>query len=175
MQIHIQANGEKSGPFTEDQVRSMISSQTLQPDAMMWHEGLAGWVRLSESEKFSDACTLVTLQQGLSEISAVTQGRGAAFSQLIGTAIFVVLAYFLSEWLRGRLQPDQVAGWFRGGTDGGYVAAIRWVQHLMGSSKPVYWSGPTSWGYALFFWFNVVSSGFLFLSMLKRMVLPGKR
>lgn len=175
MQIYIQSNGGKTGPFDEGQIRSMISSQKLKPDAMIWYEGLSGWVRLSESEKFSDVCTMATLEQDFNEISTVAQGRGAAFYQLVGTAIFAVLAYFLSEWLRGRLQADQVSGWFRGSADGGYVAAMRWVQNMMGSSKPVYWNGPISWGYLLFFWLNSVLNSLFFLSWLKRLVLPGKR
>jgi hypothetical protein len=175
MQIYILSNGAKTGPFDEGKIRSMISSQKLKPDAMMWYEGLSGWVRLSESEKFSDVCTLATIEQGLSEISTVSKGRGAAFYQLVVMASFAVLAYFLSEWLRGRLQADQVSGWFRGSMDGGIVAAMRWVQNMMGSSKPVYWNGPTSWGYHLSFWLNTIFNSLSFLSLLKRLVLPGKR
>ena len=56
----------------------------------------------------------------------------------------IIVSYFLSEWLRGRLQPDQVACWYRGLIDRGYPALIHFAQGLIGASKPVFWNGPIS-------------------------------
>jgi uncharacterized membrane protein YhaH (DUF805 family) len=36
-------NGQQAGPFTIDQLRGMAAAGTLQPDTLVWAEGMAGW------------------------------------------------------------------------------------------------------------------------------------
>lgn len=40
-------NGERSGPFSDDQMRQMAAAGQVRPTDLVWKEGLAGWVPLS--------------------------------------------------------------------------------------------------------------------------------
>jgi uncharacterized RDD family membrane protein YckC len=48
MEIYIEKNGEEIGPFSEDQVRAMLSAGTASPSDMMWYEGEPTWVSLAK-------------------------------------------------------------------------------------------------------------------------------
>lgn len=47
MQIYITKNGNQTGPFTEEQVRSMISADMISHDDLAWIEGAPDWTPLS--------------------------------------------------------------------------------------------------------------------------------
>ncbi|MHC1763735.1 MAG: DUF4339 domain-containing protein [Verrucomicrobiia bacterium] len=44
MQIFIVKNGNQTGPFSEDQIRSMLTTGVISADYFCWHEGLPRWV-----------------------------------------------------------------------------------------------------------------------------------
>ena len=46
MQLHIARNGARSGPFDDEQVRSMLAGKLLSPDDLAWHPGASGWLPL---------------------------------------------------------------------------------------------------------------------------------
>ena len=46
--IFVAKDGKQTGPFSEDQVRSMLSGGFLAPDDLCWHEGLPGWLPVSQ-------------------------------------------------------------------------------------------------------------------------------
>ena len=48
MQIHINKDEQQHGPYTLDQVNEYLAQGTLQATDPAWHEGLAGWVTLSQ-------------------------------------------------------------------------------------------------------------------------------
>ena len=172
MQIYKISGKVRVGPFTTDQVRSMINLQTMSGTDLIWHEGLLKPIQVSESEHFSTDVMMAEMEAAGREAGAelikavedVTQEaqkhavrsvwmRILAFAGHVG---LIIGSYFISEWLRGRLQPDQVAGWYRGLIDGGYPALVHFAQGLVGVSKPVFWNGATSWGYTTFFWLGIV-------------------
>lgn len=43
MELFLHQNGEQVGPYTEDQISSMIQSGELTRDDIVWHEGLSEW------------------------------------------------------------------------------------------------------------------------------------
>lgn len=45
--IWIAQNGQKSGPFAEDEVRRWIAEGRFGPDTLAWHKGMPEWVPLS--------------------------------------------------------------------------------------------------------------------------------
>jgi hypothetical protein len=47
MQIHIQRDGEKFGPYSEEEARQYLREGSLLPDDLAWHEGLENWVALN--------------------------------------------------------------------------------------------------------------------------------
>ncbi len=48
MNYHINNGGQTSGPFTEDQLRTMLSEGTVSTTTLAWREGTADWKPLSE-------------------------------------------------------------------------------------------------------------------------------
>jgi uncharacterized membrane protein len=52
---HYMKNGAQNGPATVDEVRSLLSSGALPGDALVWREGLAGWVPANSLAEFSGA------------------------------------------------------------------------------------------------------------------------
>jgi Zn-dependent protease with chaperone function len=53
MQIFIGQAGQKSGPFSEEQLRSMVRYGSLPETTPVWHEGMADWCPLNEVFKLS--------------------------------------------------------------------------------------------------------------------------
>jgi hypothetical protein len=43
MELYLHQNGEQVGPYTVDQITSMIQSGALTRDDIVWHEGLSEW------------------------------------------------------------------------------------------------------------------------------------
>jgi len=43
MELYLHQNGEQVGPYTEEQIISMVSSGEISRDDIIWHEGLAEW------------------------------------------------------------------------------------------------------------------------------------
>ena len=171
MKIYKQADNVRVGPFSPDQIRSMIIARTLSGHDLIWYQGLQNPIKVSDSEHFSMDAMIAEIEPAGHEAGAelmkaveeVTQeaekqavrGVGMRILSFAWHVSLIIVSYFLSEWLRGRLQSDQVAGWYRGLIDGGYPALIHYAQGLLGASKPVFWNGPTSWGYTTFFWLGI--------------------
>lgn len=52
MEVWLIRNGEKSGPFHDYEIRQKISTGDIAPEVPSWHEGLAGWLPISQVELF---------------------------------------------------------------------------------------------------------------------------
>lgn len=48
MQIYIARDGQQTGPISMEQLVTMADQGTVSPSDLAWHEGLAGWVAVSE-------------------------------------------------------------------------------------------------------------------------------
>ena len=49
----IAVNGKSEGPFPESDIRNRLMSGSLAPDAMVWREGMQGWIPASQVPEFS--------------------------------------------------------------------------------------------------------------------------
>jgi hypothetical protein len=47
MQFYVHRNGQQTGPFSPDQLRSLLLSGAHQSTDLAWHEGAAGWAPLN--------------------------------------------------------------------------------------------------------------------------------
>ena len=48
MQVHIDRNGERYGPYSHEQVNAYLANGTLLPTDLAWHDGMADWVPISQ-------------------------------------------------------------------------------------------------------------------------------
>ena len=48
MQVHIDRNGERYGPYSNEDINAYLANGTLLPTDLAWHEGLPGWVPVSQ-------------------------------------------------------------------------------------------------------------------------------
>jgi hypothetical protein len=48
MQIYVGRNGQREGPFTLDQIRTMLAQGQAQPTDLAWYEGAAGWIPVAQ-------------------------------------------------------------------------------------------------------------------------------
>lgn len=48
MQIHIQRDGEKYGPYSEEEARQYLREGSLLPNDLAWYEGLENWIALNQ-------------------------------------------------------------------------------------------------------------------------------
>lgn len=48
MEIYIARDGQQTGPISMEQLVTMAGQGTVSPSDLAWHEGLAGWVAVSE-------------------------------------------------------------------------------------------------------------------------------
>jgi len=49
MQVHIDRNGERFGPYSEEDINAYLANGTLLLTDLAWHEGLPAWVPLSQT------------------------------------------------------------------------------------------------------------------------------
>ena len=86
MQITVDRNGQKFGPYNLDEVRQYLADGSLLPTDLVWHDGIEDWIPLSE---IADAKPAARSNKTLAIALAV--GGIAAFAALV---IFVVLPLF---------------------------------------------------------------------------------
>lgn len=48
MQVHIDRNGERFGPYSLEEVNAYLANGTLLPTDLAWHDGMADWVPISQ-------------------------------------------------------------------------------------------------------------------------------
>lgn len=73
MQLHVQHNGQQSGPHSLEEVRAQLASGALQPTDLAWHEGAADWKPLSAIQDLAGSFPppLATQTSGLAIASMV--------------------------------------------------------------------------------------------------------
>jgi len=55
MQLHVHHNGQQSGPFSLEEVRSKLADGTLQATDLSWHEGAADWQPLASIQELAES------------------------------------------------------------------------------------------------------------------------
>ena len=48
MKIHISRDGQQFGPYTSEQVREYLSTGSVLPTDLAWHEGAADWLPVTD-------------------------------------------------------------------------------------------------------------------------------
>ncbi|SVD36662.1 uncharacterized protein METZ01_LOCUS389516, partial [marine metagenome] len=99
MQIQIDRQGQQFGPYTMEQVQQYLADGTLLPTDFAWHEGLSGWVPLSE------------LVGAGAVRSSATGGSKAAIIKIVA-----IVALVAGLGVGGYFLYPTIAGWFSGGT-----------------------------------------------------------
>ncbi len=59
---HYVQNGQSQGPVTEAQLKAMLTSDTLRPSDLVWHEGMAGWTAIQAVPELQPAPVLIALE-----------------------------------------------------------------------------------------------------------------
>ena len=86
MQIRIDRGGQQFGPYSLEQVQQHLASGALLPTDNAWHEGLPGWVPLSELPGVSAA--------GAPKAAGSGKGLKIALA-VVGVAAIAALVYFV--------------------------------------------------------------------------------
>jgi len=86
MQIRIDRGGQQFGPYSLEQVQEHLASGALLPTDNAWHEGLPGWVPLSELPGVSAA--------GAPKAAGSGKGLKIALA-VVGVAAIAALVYFV--------------------------------------------------------------------------------
>ena len=86
MQISIDRGGQQFGPYSLEQVQEHLASGALLPTDNAWHEGLPGWVPLSELPGVSAA--------GAPKAAGSGKGLKIALA-VVGVAAIAALVYFV--------------------------------------------------------------------------------
>lgn len=59
---HYVQNGKSLGPVPEEQLKAMLTSGTLRPNDLVWHEGMANWTAIQEVPELQPAPTPIAPQ-----------------------------------------------------------------------------------------------------------------
>ncbi len=54
-QYYVGQNGDQTGPYSETDIISQIQQGLIQPDALVWHEGMPEWQPIRNFDRFSEA------------------------------------------------------------------------------------------------------------------------
>ncbi len=87
---HYMKNGAQNGPVTVDEVRSLLTSGGLNSDALVWREGLAGWVPANTLPEFSGAAQPAVVAAAVPPPPGVATPETADVEK---NKIFAILAY----------------------------------------------------------------------------------
>lgn len=90
MQITIDRQGQQFGPYTMDEVKQYLAEGTLLPTDLAWHDGLAGWVPLSELA--GNGAMRAPASSGGKRLKIALMGMGV--SALAAIIILIVLPMF---------------------------------------------------------------------------------
>ena len=55
MDVHIERNGERYGPYNQQDINTYLKNGTLLLTDLAWHEGLSDWVPLSQMPEVEQA------------------------------------------------------------------------------------------------------------------------
>ena len=48
MQVHIDRNGERYGPYSIEDINAYLANGTLQPTDLAWQDGMTDWVPVTQ-------------------------------------------------------------------------------------------------------------------------------
>ena len=87
MQVHIDRNGERYGPYSIEDINTYLANGTLLPADLAWHEGLSGWVPLNQVLGVGQTALHVEYKDGEPKMVRAFSG-GLLLYWIIGSIIF---------------------------------------------------------------------------------------
>jgi type II secretory pathway pseudopilin PulG len=152
MQFYVHRNGQQTGPFSPDQLRSLLLSGAHQSTDLAWHEGAAGWAPLNSFPAIVGPREMQASSAGLTPPvpgAQLPDSSGLAVASLVLgilafftlglTGIPAVICGHISlvqiKNAAGRLSGNGLA---IGGLIAGYFSFIFLVSLLAGIAVPVF-------------------------------------
>ena len=97
MELYLHQNGEQVGPYTEDQISSMLASGGLSQNDIVWHEGLTEWQPIHVVFSLSAAIALPAPM--LRAKSSTTASPQSLFKKIrFGSSLAALILFFL-PWI----------------------------------------------------------------------------
>lgn len=144
MEIFIQHQGQQTGPFTQQEIQEGLTSGTYQPSDLIWYEGAAGWVPLSNALHLIDSTpqlptAIPTGGQPQNSGLAITSMILGISTPLCGiTAIPAVICGHIALGKIKRSQGSLSGGGFAiAGLITGYLGLIVFIAMLAGLATPM--------------------------------------
>lgn len=108
MQIYITKSGNQTGPFTEEQTRSMVSAGSISHDDLAWTEGAADWqplgslLGISQPPSIPDPPVLLSHDSSVVIIGPKGVGGWLVIFCILLTIIspLIVVAQLVSTWIQ---------------------------------------------------------------------------
>lgn len=101
MQIYLYQNDQQIGPYTEQQIRELVSAGTIQENDVCWHEGLPDWQPLNTVISFAEHYVqpAPVLHHPVANPTAIQTNvkQGAVIGGAVCFVLGVILM-FLSMW-----------------------------------------------------------------------------
>jgi len=103
MNWHYMKNGAQTGPVTTDELKALLSSGAVRPDALVWREGLAGWSAASAQPEFAGITGPSVPPPAPGPVAGSASGAPGIFNadpaDIEKNKVFGVLAYIGILWL----------------------------------------------------------------------------
>ena len=93
MQVHIDRNGERYGPYSIEDINTYLANGTLLSTDLAWHEGLSGWVPLSQVSGVGQTALHVEYKDGKPKTVRAFSGKLLLF-WIICSIIFPPIVVF---------------------------------------------------------------------------------
>ena len=94
MQVHIDRNGERYGPYSNEDINAYLANGTLLPTDLAWHEGLPGWVPVSQIPGVGQTVLHVEYKNGKPKTVRAFTGKLLLF-WIVGSIISVPVFFLL--------------------------------------------------------------------------------
>ena len=104
MQIYVAKSGQQTGPFSEEQIHSMLKSGMVGLADSAWHEGLTSWLPLNQ---LLDVCppipqpTQAPLLSSQRSTNAQHSGEHASFGIRFGAHIIDAIIFYVAAFICG--------------------------------------------------------------------------
>ncbi len=95
MEIYITRDGSESGPFTEDQVKSMHVSGLVRSEDLIWHAGLEEWIHIQKFLGLKPALPIHTVSQRVSYSIKAAQQEPAELQMRLAGPVARLGAYIV--------------------------------------------------------------------------------
>ena len=104
MQIYVAKSGQQTGPFSEEQLQSMLSSRMVALTDSAWHDGLSSWIPLHQVLNVSPPLPTAAVPppfQSRSPVQIQSTGEPASFGIRFGAHIIDSIVTYILGFVAG--------------------------------------------------------------------------